>query len=185
MSFPFATYTCIVSTPPSPFYLPGSHPLLAPRRRHHHLRSAAAANRWRLGRQAWIGGGFVSGLLPAQRRRRPVAGPLPALRRRCRAPTCPAGAPTGGGSVAGPGSGAYRPGVAIAPSLAHRPGVAIAPSLAPYQWWLRRRARAKSPLEFRTPPAETGLCLFTAKSRAHGSISAAAAGRPDSENRAN
>ncbi len=43
------------------------------------------------------------GLLPARRRCRPVPRPLPAWWRRRRAPTGPAGGPTGGGSVAGPG----------------------------------------------------------------------------------
>ncbi len=75
----------------------------------------------RLYRRVRTGGGSVSGLLPTRRRRRPVAGPLPA-RRCCRkASTGTAGGPACRGSVAGPGQvaapspGPYRPGVAVAP----------------------------------------------------------------------
>ncbi len=65
-------------------------------------RPGEGPNRWRLRRRARTDGGSVFGLLQAHRRRRPVAGPLPAWRRRRGAPTGQAGAPTSGGSVAGP-----------------------------------------------------------------------------------
>ena len=176
----------------------------------------------------------IPGPPPRSECRRPVAGPLPARRRRRLVPTGPAGAPTGGGSVAGPGPvvapspGSYRPGVAVDPSLGpyrlggavagHRPArrgprPVAAPSPGSYLpprscMSVRHRCPCTAPLpvckvitllHVRAAPTpvgkfttfwhvstKTGLCVFTIiKYRAHGSISAAAAGRLDRNNNAN
>ncbi len=85
---------------------------------------------------ATAGGGSVSGLLPARRRHRSVAGPLPAWRRSRRAPTGPAGAPTGGGSFARLRPAWRGPQPVVAPFLG-----SDRPDGGANRWRLRRRAR--------------------------------------------
>ena len=118
----------------------------------------------------------VSGLLLARRRRCPVAGPLPARRRRRRAPTGLVGASTGGGSFS------WRLPASRATLL----------RVFPYG----TDARGQGHLHVRTAPTPLGKVVtprivhtpgrkLGAKSRAHGSISAAVAGLSDSYNNAN
>ena len=121
----------------------------------------------------------VSGRLLARRRRRPVAGPLPARRRRRRAPTGLAGASTGGGSFKAL-PGVYRP----------------PPSCVCFRSASTPVDKVTTFLHVRTAPTLLGK-VFTprivhtpgrklgAKSRAHGSISAAVAGLSHSYNNAN
>jgi hypothetical protein len=144
---------------------PGSH------------RSGGGPDWRRLRRRARAGGGSVSRHLPAPRRRRSVPGPLPARRRRCRAPTGLAGARTGGRSVF---AGGLLPASTLLLSdlsVRHRrPWAKSTPSCMFVQ---HRRLWTKSRFEFRTPPAENWALCFYSKSRAHGSIPAAADGRID------
>jgi hypothetical protein len=138
-----------------------------------------------LRRRAWTGGGSVSGLLPTRRRRRPrrqappgSAALSPGSDRWClrahtgrRPPACPNGTDARGQS--------------------HHPSCMSVDSV------LHQRSWAKSPpccmsIRHRHPWAQilhsaqnNWLDVFTSKSRAHDSISAAARCRPDSYNTTN
>jgi hypothetical protein len=111
----------------------------------------------------------------------PVAGLLPALRR-CRQ------APTSGGSVSGLIPAATRLHVGTAPTANLKSLPRLHVSMAPtpagkvtMSVW-HRRPWAMSTPKYRTEPKKNWLGASTAKSRSHGSISAAAASRPDSYN---
>ncbi len=135
---------------------------------------------------------------PSPRRRAPTspAAPSPSSelpgggpnrwRRRRRAPTClhpltcrPVAAPSLWGS--------YLPPVGALHSLTCPYGTdARGQRHHPLACSYSTDARGQShPSNSAHPRQKIGLCVFTAKSRAHGSISATAAGRPDSDNSAN
>ncbi len=132
----------------------------------------------RLRCRAWTGNGSVSRLLPTRRRRRPrrQAPPEPSPGSYLPPPACM--------------SERHRRPLAKSPPLLHVRRFRTAPTLV---------GKVSTLLHVRTAPTSMGhvnpqipysahkhwLDVFTSKSRAHGSISAAVAGRPDSYNTTN